>query len=101
MPPRYQRLGLSIALILLLAPSLALARLAEPSPKLKALFLGDQGHHRPADRAAQLIPVMESRGIDITYTENLADLNAETLAKYDALIIYANIDVLPKAEEKA
>jgi hypothetical protein len=26
-----------------------------PAP-LRALFLGDQGHHRPADRAAQLIP---------------------------------------------
>ena len=55
------------------------------------LFLGDQGHHRPADRAAQITPVLAGRGIDVTYTEKLDDLNAETLARYDALLIYANI----------
>src|SRR5437016_5794188 len=68
---------------------------AEPTEKpLSVLFLGDKGHHRPADRAAQLIPVMNDRGIDVTYTEKVSDLNPETLAKYDALIIYANIDII-------
>ena len=101
MTPRSPRIGLCLAIMFFLTPSLALARLAEPAPRLKALFLGDQGHHRPSDRAAQLIPVMQSRGIDITYTENLDDLNPEKLARYDALILYANIDVLPKAQETA
>ena len=68
---------------------------------LKALFLGDRGHHRPADRASQLIPVLHDRGIEVVYTEKLEDLNAENLAKYDALILYANTDVLPPAQEKA
>jgi uncharacterized protein len=66
---------------------------------IKVLFLGDQGHHHPSDRAAQLTPVLAGRGIDVTYTENLADLNTDTLARYDALAIYANInDIRPEQE---
>jgi hypothetical protein len=42
---------------------------------LKVLFLGDQGHHKPAERFAQLEPVLATRGIDLVYTENLADLD--------------------------
>jgi hypothetical protein len=74
---------------------------AEPLPILKVLFLGDRGHHRPADRAAQLIPVMAGRGIDVTYTEKMSDINPQTLAKYDALLIYANIDQIEPPEEQA
>jgi uncharacterized protein len=68
---------------------------------LNVLFLGDKGHHRPADRAAQLIPAMAGRGITVTYTEKLEDLNAATLAKYDALMIYANIERIGPEQEKA
>src|SRR4051795_6631811 len=68
---------------------------------LSVLFLGDQEHHRPADRAAQLTPVMAGRGIEITYTEKVSDLNPETLANYDALIVYANIDRIAPQQEKA
>ena len=70
-------------------------------PVLKVLFLGDQGHHRPADRAAQLTPVLAGRGIDVTYTEKLADLNPQNLARYDALLVYANIDEIGPDQEKA
>ena len=56
------------ALIALLAASTAVAD--EPAAPLKVLFLGDRGHHRPAERAAQLIPVLAGRGIDVTYTED-------------------------------
>src|SRR6516165_7696077 len=73
-----------------------------PSPRaLSVLFLGDRGHHHPADRAAQLIPVLHDRGIEVTYTENVADLNAGTLAHYDALAVYANIDRIEPEQEKA
>src|SRR4051812_35281939 len=68
---------------------------------LGVLFLGDQGHHRPADRAAQLIPVLRSRGINVLYTEKLDDLNRDTLARFDALIIYANITEIGPAQERA
>jgi len=73
----------------------------QSAPPLRVLFLGDRGHHRPADRAAQLIPIMAGRGIDITYTESLSDLSRENLARYDVLIVYANIDAIGSSEEKA
>ena len=60
--------------------------------ELSLLFLGDNGHHQPALRARQLIPAMAKRGIDVTYTDDFANLNAETLGAYDGLIIYANIE---------
>lgn len=73
----------------------------KPAVELKALFLGDSGHHQPADRAAQLIPVMSGRGIQIDYTDRLVDLNPENLAKYDALILYANTTQIEPREEQA
>lgn len=73
---------------------------AEP-PRIKALFLGDNGHHRPADRAAQLIPVLAKVGIDAVYTDDLAALNAKNLEKYDCLIIYANQTRISPEQEAA
>ena len=61
---------LALMLVLGLAPSLLPADEAGVSPRV--LFLGDKGHHRPAERAAQLIPVLASRGIEVTYTEDIA-----------------------------
>ncbi|MFO0961227.1 MAG: ThuA domain-containing protein, partial [Isosphaeraceae bacterium] len=70
--------------------------------RLNALFLGDKGHHVPAERAEQLMPVLQQRGIDVTYTEDVASaLKPETLAKYDALIVYANIDAISPEGAKA
>ena len=73
---------------------------SHPTP-LSVLFLGDRGHHVPAERAAQLIPVLDTRGIKVDYTEDVADLNAEKLGKYDALVIYANTERIEPAQEKA
>ncbi|MCE9556181.1 MAG: ThuA domain-containing protein [Planctomycetes bacterium] len=73
---------------------------AEPPP-IKALFLGDKGHHRPADRAKQLIPVLAKRGIDIRYTDDVSELNLENLKKYQVLIVYANIDKISPEQAKA
>ena len=75
-----------------------------PAPKdkpLNVLFLGDEGLHRPADRHAQLAPVLAGRGIDVTYTEKMSDLNPDTLGKYDALVIYANTTQISKDQEEA
>jgi uncharacterized protein len=85
----------------LLAPTLLLGAPSGAGKPLTVLFLGDRGHHRPAERAAQLIPVMADRGINITYAENLADLNPDTLAKYDALAVYANTDNIGPKQEQA
>jgi putative membrane-bound dehydrogenase-like protein len=83
---------------------LSLFSLSAPAAdtRLTALFLGDKGHHQPAARAEQLIPVMANRGIDVTYTDDVASaLRPDTLAKYDALIVYANIDTIAPDQAKA
>jgi len=63
---------------------------AEDAP-LKILFLGDQGPHQPVRRFQILAPVLESRGITMTYTEDVAVLNHDDLSPYDGLLLYANI----------
>jgi putative membrane-bound dehydrogenase-like protein len=73
---------------------------AADQPRLKLLFLGDNGHHQPAARFAQLEPVLKARGIDLTYSDTVEDLNAATLGKYDGLVIYANTTkILPEQEQ--
>ena len=37
---------------------------------LKVLFLGDQGHHRPADLYRVLGPSMKKFSIELTYSED-------------------------------
>jgi len=88
-------------LSVLLAVCLCFAQTSSAAESLSILFLGDRGQHQPAERTQQVIPVMKTRGIDITYTENLGDLNAATLAKYDGLIIYADQDRIEPPQEKA
>ena len=68
---------------------------------IRVLFLGDQGHHKPAERFAQLQPVLAGRGIELVYTENLADLDPAVLAGYDALAVFANIESIAPAQETA
>ncbi len=80
---------------------LCFAQASSAAESLSILFLGDRGQHQPSERALQLIPVMKMYGIDITYTENLNDLNAATLARFDGLIIYADQDKIESAQEKA
>jgi len=68
---------------------------------LRVLFLGDNGHHRPRERFAELEPVLRTRGIELTYTDKIADLNPGTLSKYDALLLYANIEHIKPDQERA
>jgi putative membrane-bound dehydrogenase-like protein len=42
-----------------------------------------------------------NKGINITYTDKLEDLNPDNLNKYDGLLIFANWDSIPKPQEKA
>ncbi|MFM8985387.1 MAG: ThuA domain-containing protein, partial [Planctomycetia bacterium] len=86
-------------LALVLASLAPVARAAEPP--LKVLFLGDRGHHKPAERWAQLQPVLAARGIELVYTEDVGDLSAGRLAGYDALAVYANIEAITPAAEAA
>src|SRR5438093_6363399 len=81
--------------------SLAALTAAEPAKPIKVLFLGDNGHHRPAERFRQLQPVLAKRGIDLTYTDKTEALSPKTLAAYDGLIIYANTTKITPEQEQA
>ena len=68
---------------------------------LNVLFLGDNGHHRPHERFVQLQPVLATRGIHLVYTDKMADVNPDNLRRFDALLLYANIDRIESDQEKA
>src|SRR5205814_10217215 len=74
---------------------------AQQQQHVSLLFLGDNGHHKPAERFAQLQPVLKQRGIDLTYTDKMGDLNPETLNQYDGLVIYSNETRIATEQEKA
>lgn len=96
-----------ICLLLAIGTSVGLssasAQTAAPDSEktLAILFLGDNGHHRPAERFAQFAPHLASSGIRLTYTDRMDDLNDDNLAKYDGLIVYANQDTIEPDQEKA
>src|SRR5262245_292213 len=73
---------------------------AAPSAALRVLFLGDNGHHKPADRFKQLQPVLAKQGIELVYTDDMADLNPARLAGFDGLAIYANTTRISPEQEK-
>src|SRR6185437_270458 len=68
---------------------------------VRVLFLGDDGHHHPAERCKQWQPVLARRGIELDYTDSLDDLNPAKLAGYDGLLIYANWTKISPEQEKA
>lgn len=75
---------------------------SKAEPRLRVLFLGDGGHHQPARRAADLMPVLAEHGIDATYTDDVAStLTPDRLAQFDGLIVYANIDRIEDANAAA
>lgn len=57
--------------------------------RLEVLFLGDNAGHKPAERFPFLYRSLGPKGIDLTYTDRLEDLNDTTLGHYDLLAIYA------------
>jgi putative membrane-bound dehydrogenase-like protein len=89
-------LTLAATLTLLAGPALQAA-----DAPIKVLFLGDEGHHRPAARFRQLQPVLAKRGIDLTYTDKVTALSPQVLASYDGLLIYANTTRITPEQEKA
>lgn len=74
---------------------------AAAPPKLKLLFLGDNGHHQPAVRFKQLEPVLKKRKVELVYSDVVADLNPATLKAYDGIVLYANIDTIADDQAKA
>lgn len=91
---------LGLVMILLVLPGAAQTS-DTPHDPLRVLFLGDDGLHEPAKRAQHIQPVLARRGIHMTYTEDLHDLNPTTLAQFDAVLIYANHTHLSAEQERA
>ena len=81
------------------AALLATGALGLAAPPLKVLYLGDTGHHLPKPRFDQLQPVFAKKDIALTYTNNANDLL--NLDGYDGLMVFANIDTITPAQEKA
>lgn len=92
-------LTLVIALIALAAPDGD--RESVQGRAIQLLFLGDGGHHDPSARVVELKHALGKEGIFLTYTENLGDLNPGNLARYDGLMVYANIGGLSASQEQA
>ena len=81
----------------LLGPSAEVA----PGQPIRVLFLGDNGHHQPELRYRQLASGWAGQPIRLEYSADAKVLNPETLAKYDALMIYANHPKIEPEQEKA
>lgn len=75
----------------------------EDGRPVEVLFLGHTSeHHHSAAFMPMLAAPLAQRGIQITYLEDPAEaLTPETLAYYDALLLYANHDSITTDQEEA
>src|SRR5437870_3091278 len=90
------------ALLVLLGEFVGVPMLAaQETAPIRILFLGDNGHHQPALRFRIFQPVLAERGIELTYTDNIASLDPKILGRYDGLMLYANIEKIAPDQEKA
>ena len=94
-------LTLFLTLAFFLTPVLAHAQEAENPNRLSVMFLGDDGHHNPGERAQQILPAFQRRGIDVFYTDEVEDINLDHLQQYDAVIFYANYMEMTEPQEQA
>lgn len=70
--------------------------------RVKAILLGDNGHHQPANFYRAIREPMAAAGIDLVYSDRVEEtLSPQKLATIDALLIYANIDEIGMDQEKA
>ncbi|MFT2009290.1 PVC-type heme-binding CxxCH protein [Pontibacter sp. 13R65] len=76
------------------------AQIQAPAKRVEILFLGHNSKHHNSEKFAPMLGLpLFQKGINITYTADLADLTPENLNKYDGLMIYANHDeVTPEVE---
>src|SRR5262245_558533 len=77
-----QRPGVILVAIATFAWAATTGHCADGDGLLRVLFLGDNGHHRPAERFRQLQPVLAPKGIELEYTERLEDLHPAKLAGF-------------------
>jgi len=74
----------------------------KPAPsKLNVLMLGDDSHHRPAVMHRVVGEALKKQEIDLTYTTDVRDLNAQNLKLYDCVLVYRDTGDLPTENETA
>jgi len=70
--------------------------------RIEILFLGHNSEHHNSQKLAPMLAMpLFQKGISLTYTNDPNDLNADNLAKYDGLMIYANHDDITPGQESA
>ncbi len=74
----------------------------EKPRRIEVLFLGSpNGSHRPLERFRTIRRAHGIKGINYTYANQPTALTKGNLAKYDALLVYGNHDVISKDQEEA
>lgn len=70
--------------------------------RLEILFLGTEGGDHSTQKATALfVPALAREGINVSWADDVADLNARNLAKYDMLMVYGAFPSVTPAEEAA
>jgi type 1 glutamine amidotransferase len=70
--------------------------------RIELLFLGHNSRHHDSNRYAPMLKdAIAADGINLTYTTDPNDLNADKLRAFDALMIYANHSKITSEQEKA
>jgi putative membrane-bound dehydrogenase-like protein len=70
--------------------------------RLEVLFLGTEGGEHSTQKATALfVPSMAREGINVSWTDDPADLNAANLAKYDLLMAYGDFQSITPGQETA
>jgi hypothetical protein len=85
------------------SPSPAPVTLSTTAPrKIEVLFLGHESQHHNSNKYAPILAqALAKDGINFSYTTDPNDLNPQNLAKYDAVLLYANHDSATPAQAKA
>ncbi|RTE53099.1 dehydrogenase [Arenibacter aquaticus] len=94
---------LFILMVTLLGCKLSESKKKDNQPRrIEMLFLGHANeHHNSRAYMPILASSLTKSGINITYTEEVEDLNKETLESYDGVILYANYENRFPEQEKA
>lgn len=90
--------GVGLLLLGTLALPVPMQAQAPSGARVKVLFLGDEGHHRPFERAKAVLPVLASDGIDLVYTDDPADLDPGVLDRYHTLVLYNNQPTISRSQ---
>ena len=85
------------------SPTLSPVALSTTAPrKIEVLFLGHESQHHNSNKYAPILAQgLAKDGINFSYTTDPNDLNTQNLAKYDAVLLYANHDSATPAQAKA